>query len=68
MGGQEGETYMHLHCFLTNMVTSQGLVESIITLKKEKFPGYFSFRQLLCTSLRKPSSVPKSKTRAAEGD
>lgn len=50
------------------MVTSQGLVESIITLKKEKFPGYFSFWQLLCTSLRKPSSVPKSKTRAAEED
>lgn len=56
--GQEGKMYVPLHCwFLTNMVMTQGLVESIITLKKEKFPGYFSFQQVLCTNLRNPISA-----------
>lgn len=50
--------YVLLHClFLTNMVMTQGLVESIITLKKEKFPGYFSFQQVLCANLRNPISA-----------
>lgn len=43
--GKEGGN-LHLHWgFLTITVTSQGLVETIVMSRKEKFPGCFSFQQ-----------------------
>lgn len=47
VGAGEGRREnLHLHCvFLTIMVASQGLVETILISKKEKLPGYFSFQQ-----------------------
>lgn len=41
---------------------------SFFFLIKGKFPGYFSFHQVLHTSPGKLAAVPKSNSRAVEGD